>query len=70
MAPTAPPKIKKIWPQLTDEQKSTRREKFVALMNDVKQARSMYSNKIQNISKKHGRYVFQIVTWALIHCYY
>ena len=58
MALTAPPKIKKIRPRLTDEQKSARRDKFVALTNDVEQARSMYSNKIQNISKKHGWYVF------------
>ena len=58
MALTAPPKIKKNRPRLTDEQKSARRDKFVALTNDVEQARSMYSNKIQNISKKHGRYVF------------
>jgi len=67
MVKTTSPKIKKIRPRLTDEQKNTRREKFVALTNDIEQARTVYSNKIENISKKHGRYVFQSVTWTLIY---
>ena len=70
MALTTSSKIKKIRPQLTDEQKKSRREKFVALTNDVEQARAMYLNKIQNISKKHGRYVFYSATWTLTHYYY
>jgi len=70
MALTTSPKIKRIWPRLTEEQKNARREKFIALTNDVEQARTMYANKVQNISKKHGQYVVQSVTWTLTHCYY
>ncbi|KIM56544.1 hypothetical protein SCLCIDRAFT_29579 [Scleroderma citrinum Foug A] len=55
MVKTTSPKIKKIWPQLTEEQKNARREKFIALTNDIEQAHTVYSNKIENISKKHGR---------------
>ena len=36
-------------------------------MNDIEQAHTVYSNKIKNISKKHGQYVFQSVTWTLIY---
>ena len=67
MVITTSQKFKRIRPQLTDEQKNTRREKFVALTNDIEQARAVYSNKIKNISKKHGRYVFQSVTWTLTY---
>ena len=49
--------VKKIWPRLTEAQKNARREKFIALMNDVQQARAIYSNKVQAISKKHRQCV-------------
>ncbi|KIM53552.1 hypothetical protein SCLCIDRAFT_31822 [Scleroderma citrinum Foug A] len=53
MVLTVSSNVRKIWPHLTEAQKNARREKFIALTNDVQQARAIYSNKVQAISKKH-----------------
>ena len=55
MALTISSNVKKIQPRLTEVQKNARRKKFIALMNDVQQAHTIYSNKVQAISKKHGQ---------------
>ncbi|KIM51896.1 hypothetical protein SCLCIDRAFT_142287 [Scleroderma citrinum Foug A] len=55
MALTVSSNVRKIRPHLTEAQKNARREKFIALTNDVQQAHAIYSNKVQAISKKHGQ---------------
>ncbi|KAI6095340.1 hypothetical protein F5141DRAFT_1068472 [Pisolithus sp. B1] len=53
MAIAVPTKVNKACPQLMDTQKSARRAKFITLTNDILEACSIYSSKVQTISKKH-----------------
>ena len=62
MAITTSLKTKRIWPRLTDEQKNARRERFVALTNDVEQARTMYF-------KQDPEYFQETRTVRILKCY-
>ncbi|KAF9240486.1 hypothetical protein BU15DRAFT_61487 [Melanogaster broomeanus] len=48
-------KVKKVWPQLSDAQKTRRHVKFDELTKDVNCARLGYLGEVQALSKKHGR---------------